>query len=58
MDSWELVDIDSDEIADEDDKWDDDVMNDLEGRLEEPRQFNRKLIKVAIRILERKRQFL
>ena len=41
MDSWEPVDIDRDEIADEDVKWDDDVMNDLEKRFEELRQYNR-----------------
>ena len=33
MASWEPVDIDHDEIADEDVKWDDDVMNDLRGDL-------------------------
>ena len=41
MDSWEPVDIDRDETADEDVKWDDDVMNDLEKRFEELRQYNR-----------------
>ena len=41
MSSWEPVDIDCDEIADEDVKWDDDVMNDLEKRFEELRQYNR-----------------
>ena len=34
--------IDRDEIADEDVKWDDDVMKDLESRFEELRQYNRK----------------
>ena len=42
MSSWEPVDIDRDEISDEDIKWDDDVMKDLESRFEEPRQYNRK----------------
>ena len=32
MDSWEPVDIDHDEIADEDVKWDDDLIKDLEVR--------------------------
>ena len=41
MISWEPVDIDHNEIADEDEKWDDDVMNDLEKRFEELRQYNR-----------------
>ena len=39
---WEPVNIDRDEIADEDVKWDDDVMKDLESRFEELRQYNRK----------------
>ena len=41
MDSWEPVDIYCDEISDEDIKWDDDVMKDLESRFEELRQYNR-----------------
>ena len=41
MSSWEPIDIDRDEIADEDAKWDDDVMKDLESRFEELRQYNR-----------------
>ena len=41
MASWEPVDIDRDEIADEDVMWDDDVMNGLERRFEELRQYNR-----------------
>ena len=40
MSSWEPVDIDHDEIADEDDKWDDDFMNDLERRFNQLKQFN------------------
>ena len=40
MASWEPVDIDRDGIGD-DVKWDDDVMNDLERRFEELRQYNR-----------------
>ena len=43
MASWEPVDIDRDEIADEDYEWGDDFMNDLERRFEELRQFNRAL---------------
>ena len=42
MSSWEPVDIDHDEIADEDVKLDDDVLNNLENRFEELRQNNRK----------------
>ena len=42
MSSWEPVDVDHDEIADEDVKWDDDVMKDLESRFEELRQYNKK----------------
>ena len=41
MASWEPVDIDHDEISDEDVKWDDDVMKDLESRFQELRQYNR-----------------
>ena len=44
MASWEPVDIDPidcDEIGEEDDKWDDDLMNDLEKRFEELKQFNK-----------------
>ena len=47
MASWEPVDIDPidrDEIAEEDDKWDDDLMADLEKRFEELRQFNKPLV--------------
>ena len=43
MDSWEPVDIDRDEIADEDVKWNDDVMKDLESRFEKLRQYNKKI---------------
>ena len=42
MSSWEPVDIDRGDIADEDVKLDDDVMNNLEKRFEELRQYNRK----------------
>ena len=35
--------IDRDKIADEDDKWDDDLMNDLESRFNQLRQFNETL---------------
>ena len=42
MSSWEPVHIDRDEISDEDVKWDDDVMKDLESRFEELRQYNGK----------------
>ena len=41
MASWEPVDIGRDEISDEDVKWDDDVMKDLESRFEELRQYYR-----------------
>ena len=40
MASWEPVDIDRDEIADGDDKWDDDLMGYLERRFNQLRQFN------------------
>ena len=43
MTSWEPVDIDRDEIADEDVKWDDGLMKDLESRFENLRQYNRNL---------------
>ena len=42
MASWEPVDIDLDGTGDEEYDWDDNVMNDLEKRFEELRQFNRK----------------
>ena len=41
MASWKPVDIDYDEIEEEDDKWDDDVVNNLQKRFEGLRQFNR-----------------
>ena len=41
MASWEPIDIDCDEISDEDVKWDDDVMKNLESRFEELRHYNR-----------------
>ena len=40
MDSWEPIDIDHDEIADKDVKWDDDVMKDFEIRFNKLREFN------------------
>ena len=43
MASWEPVDIDPtdrDEIEEEDDKWDDNLMNELETRFEELKRFN------------------
>ena len=43
MASWEPVDIDRDEIADEDATWDDDVMKDLGSRFERLRQDIRNL---------------
>ena len=43
MTSWEPVDTDRDEIADEDVEWDDDVMKDLESRFENLRQYNRNI---------------
>ena len=43
MSSSEPVDIDRDEIADEDVKWDNDVMKDLESRFEEIKQYNKKV---------------
>ena len=41
MASWEPVDIGHDEISDENVRWDDDVMKDLESRFEELRQYNK-----------------
>ena len=41
MASWKPVDIDYDEIGEDDDKWDDDVVNNLQKRFEGLRQFNR-----------------
>ena len=43
MASWEPVDINRDEIADEDVKWDDNVMKDLEIRFNKLREFNETL---------------
>ena len=45
MASWEPVDIDRDGTGDGDEEyeWDDDVMNDLEKRFEELRQFDKKI---------------
>ena len=48
MASWEPVDIDRDEIADEDVKWDDDVMKDLEIRFNKLREFSETLDKSAV----------
>ena len=41
MASWEPVDIDHDEMSNENVKWDDDVIKDLESRFEELKQYNR-----------------
>ena len=44
--SWEPVDIDPadhDEIGEEDDKWDDGKITEIEAKLEEIRQFNERL---------------
>ena len=43
MTSWEPEDIDRDEIGEEYDKWDDDLMNDLERKFNQLRQFNKTL---------------
>ena len=46
MASWKPVDIDQadrDGIGEEDDKWDDNLLNELETRFEEPRRFNETL---------------
>ena len=43
MASWEPVDIDHDEIADEDEKWDDGLMGNLEIRFNKLRRFNETL---------------
>ena len=43
MASWEPVDISRDEIADEDVKWDGDVMKELEIRFNRVREFNETL---------------
>ena len=46
MASWQPVDIDPtdrDEIEEEDDKWDDNLMNELERKFEEPKRFSAKL---------------
>ena len=40
---WEPVDIDRDGTGDEEYEWGDDLMNDLEKRFEELRQFNKTL---------------
>ena len=51
MVSWEPVDIDRDEITDEDVKWDDDVMKDLEIRLINKENLMKLWMKVPTRIL-------
>ena len=43
MATWEPVDTDYDKIGDEDYKWDDDVIKDLELRFNELREFNKTL---------------
>ena len=43
MATWEPVDIDYDKIAEEYDKWDDDVIKDLEVRFNKLREFNEPL---------------
>ena len=43
MASWEPVDIDRDDMGDEDYKWDDDVIKDLELRFNKQREFNETL---------------
>ena len=43
MATWEPVDIDYDKIGDEDYKWDDDVIKDLELRFNQLRKFNETL---------------
>ena len=40
MTSWEPVDIDSNEIADEDNKWDDNLTSNLERRFNQLRQLD------------------
>ena len=51
MSSQEPVDLDCNEISDEDVKWDDDVMKDLESRFEELRQYNSKFNEIKQTIL-------
>ena len=41
MASWEPVDIDRDGTGDKDYEWGDDLMNDLERRFDQLRQFNK-----------------
>ena len=43
MPTWEPVDIDYDKIGDEDYKWDDDVIKDLEVRFNKLREFDETL---------------
>ena len=43
MASWEPVDIDRDDMEDEDYKWDDDIVKDLELRFNKLREFNETL---------------
>ena len=43
MASWEPVDIDRDDMGDEDYKWDDDIVKDLELRFNKLREFNETL---------------
>ena len=50
MTSWERVDIDRDGTGDGDYEWGDDLMNDLERRSNQLRQFNKIWMKVVTRI--------
>ena len=43
MDSFEPVDIDHDGLGEGYDKWDDDLMSDIERRYNQPREFNKTL---------------
>ena len=57
MATWDPEDIDltdRDGLGDEDDKWDEHVMNDLQKRYEELRQFNKNITKVAMRLPEKR----
>ena len=49
MDSFEPVDIDRDALGEEYDKWDDDIVKNLELRFNKLREFN-KTLKVLIRL--------
>ena len=58
MTTWELVDIDYDKIGDEDYKWDDDVIKDLEVRFNKLREFDESTDEDTIEMTEKTKDAL